>query len=221
MKPECWLTLSAPSRLLQSKQKLVPSLSQSPTHPQYPRRHHPSHRVRHYACLMQARARRSPCANRTRCPNIRAKQAFVVCASNRPFGGSGPLVSGPSPCGAALRPPWAWASPLILFAGVLPAREQRGRPRTGEQEKRGFPPFSSSPSFSIASRLSVTVRSQAQCLSQPTRLRNEANRLFDTHSPAGSRQPSINLFNALITIRFTIGTRTGQTSRQQPHWHAA
>ncbi|MHC4963212.1 MAG: hypothetical protein ACYTGA_14015 [Planctomycetota bacterium] len=98
MKPECWLTLSAPSRLLQSKQKLVPSLSQSPTHPQYPRRHHPSHRVRHYACLMQARARRSPCANRTRCPSIRATQAFVVCVTIRPFGGSGPLGSGPSPC---------------------------------------------------------------------------------------------------------------------------
>jgi hypothetical protein len=62
------------------------------------RRHHASHRVRHSACLMQARARRSPCANRTRCPGIRATQAFVVCVTIRPFGGSGPLGSGPSPC---------------------------------------------------------------------------------------------------------------------------
>jgi hypothetical protein len=162
------------------------------------RRHHASHRVRHSACLMQARARRSPCANRTRCPGIRATQAFVVCVTIRPFGGSGPLGSGPSPCAGL-------AAGLCLGVAPYPVHIPRGSnggdQLTGEQEKRGFPPFSSSPAFFFPPTFSCYVRSQAQCLSQPTRSRNEADRLFYTHSPAGSRQPSINLFLLLIANR--------------------
>ena len=103
------------------------------------RRHHASHRVRHSACLMQARARRSPCANRTRCPGIRATQAFVVCVTIRPFGGSGPLGSGPSPCAGL-------AAGLCLGVAPYPvrkphsAREQRGATRDRGTRKAGVPP---------------------------------------------------------------------------------
>jgi hypothetical protein len=91
--------------------------------------------------------------------------------------------------------PCAWASPLILFVSHTPRGSNGGDQGPGTKKQRANrPSFSSSPSFSVASRLSVHVRSQAQCLSQPIRSRNEANRLFYTHSPAGSRQPSINLF---------------------------
>jgi hypothetical protein len=91
--------------------------------------------------------------------------------------------------------------PLSCSPSHIPRGSNGGDQLTGEQEKRGFPPFSSSPAFFFPPTFSCYVRSQAQCLSQPTRSRNEADRLFYTHSPAGSRQPSINLFLLLIANR--------------------
>jgi hypothetical protein len=54
--------------------------------------------------------------NRTRCPSVRATQRFVVCVTIRPFGGSGPLGPGPSPCAGL-------AAGLVLGVAPYPVRE--------------------------------------------------------------------------------------------------
>ena len=192
------------------------------------RQHHPSHRVRHSACLTQARARRSPCANRTRCPSIRATQTFVVCVTSRPFGGSGPLGSGPSPCGAALRPLGLGRRPLSCFPSHIPRGSNGGDQGPGTKKQRApARSFLRPLRFSSRQYFPVHVRSQAQCLSQPTRSRNQANRLFYTHSPAGSRQPSINLFYSSPPVkgeypqgegvRYHIGTRILRRLSNRPN----
>ena len=130
--------------------------------------------------ISDPRARRSPCANRTRSHHLRATQAFVVCVTIRPFGGSGPLGPGPSPCAGL-------AAGLCL--GVAPYPVPRATPRAGATgatkdrgtRKTGVPPVFSRPlRFSFPQHFPVHVRSQAQCLSQAIRSRNEANRLFIT-----------------------------------------
>ena len=84
--------------------------------------------------------------------------------------------------------------PLSCFPSHTPRASNGGDQGPGTKKQRANARRFLAPAFSVASRLSVHVRSQAQCLSQPIRSRNEANRLLNTHSPAGSRQPSINLF---------------------------
>ena len=131
--------------------------------PQRTRQHHPSHRVRHSACLMQARARRSPCANRTRSHHLRATQSLSVCVTIRPFGGSGPLGPGPSPCAGL-------AAGLCLGVAPYPvrkphsAREQRGRLTDRGQRNNGLtarrflaPAFFFPPTFSCSGPLASTV----------------------------------------------------------------
>jgi hypothetical protein len=113
--------------------KLVPSLPQSPTQPAvFPK----ASRIAPRPSLRLLDA--SSC-HRTRCPGIRATQAFVVCVTIRPFGGSGPLGSGPSPCAGH-------AAGLCLGVAPYPvrkphsARQQRGATRDRGTRKAGVPP---------------------------------------------------------------------------------
>ena len=105
--------------------------------------------------ISDPRARRSPCANRTRCPNIRATQTFVVCVTIRPFGGSGPLGPGPSPCaglaaglclGVAPNP----VSRATLRAGATGATNDRGLKNNGLTARRfSSPAFFFPPPFCV------------------------------------------------------------------------
>ena len=174
--------------------KLVPSLPQSPTQPAvFPK----ASRIAPRPSLRLLDA--------SSCPTLPVRQSHSlprhprdagVCRLRQqpPLRGQWPPRAGSLalrgrivPLGLGRRP--LSCSQATVRAGATGATKDRGQKNNGLTARRFL-----APSFSVASRLSVTVRSQAQCLSQPIRSRNQANRLLNTHSPAGSRRPSINLF---------------------------